>query len=466
MSDYRIERDSLGEVKVPKKALYAAQTQRAIENFGCLQRPMPKAFISAVTIIKQAAARTNAELGCIENEIAQHIELACQQILSEDLSEQSFAETFPVSIFQTGSGTSTNMNVNEVISSIAKRAGCDAINANDDVNYGQSSNDVIPSAIQVASAQAITQHLLPVLDISIKRLTELSEQHQDIVKTGRTHLMDAMPLTLGDEIATWCYQLQEARERIVGSLERLQRLPIGGTAIGTGINRHKEYPERVVKHLTKLTDIEFTACENSASRISAQDPTLEMHGQIKVLATLLIKVANDIRWMNSGPVAGLAEIQLQALQPGSSIMPGKVNPVIAESIIMLATEVIANDTKITLANQSGNFQLNVMLPLIADASLGSIELISHAVRLLTDKLLANFKINQQKLESLVEQNPILVTALNTKIGYQLAATIAKKAQQEGRSVKSVALELTELTEQELDRLLDPVKLAKPFSNDD
>lgn len=461
MTKVRIEKDSLGEVKVPADALFGAQTQRAIDNFDYSDRSMPDEFIVALAQVKKAAARANDQLGCLSESQAQRIISSCDKVLT---NQQLRLEAFPVSVFQTGSGTSSNMNMNEVIAQLCNQEDetSDLIHPNDHVNYGQSSNDVIPTSVQLSTLLAIVEQLLPAFEITDKHLGLLAKQYTDVIKTGRTHLMDAMPLSLGDEIETWRFQINECRERIINSLGRLSEIPLGGTAIGTGINRHEEFPETVANLLAEQTHLPIKPCNNLASRISAQDPTLEIHGQLKVLATCLMKIANDIRWMNSGPNSGLSEIQLKALQPGSSIMPGKVNPVMAESMAMMCAEVLGNDTTLTVANQSGNFQLNVMLPLMADKSVGSVRLMSNTLNALTHKALKDFTVNEEKLNRLLGQNPILATALNTKIGYEKAAEIAKQSQKEGRSVFEVAKETTDLSEEELASLLDPKKLARPF----
>lgn len=473
MTDYRKESDSLGEVKVPADALYGAQTQRAIDNFDYSQknqifrqnRPLPVPFILCLAQVKKAAARANDDLDCIKSEQSQAIVAACDDIISGKYMEQ-----FPVSVFQTGSGTSSNMNMNEVIASLAKqsmtshsdRSDNSSVHPNDHVNYGQSSNDVIPTAVQLALLVTVVERVFPAIDKILSRLNELAKQYHSVIKTGRTHLMDAMPLSLADECLTWRHQVSESRERLVGSLSRLAEIPLGGTAIGTGINRHKDFSDKAAEYLAEQLALPIKPCANLASRISAQDPALEVHGQLKVLATVLMKIANDLRWMNSGPNVGLAEIQLKALQPGSSIMPGKVNPVIPESIAMMMAEVMGNDTTLTIANQSGNFQLNVMLPLIADKTIGSSELIADALNALAEKALVGITVNDSRIKSLLSKNPILATALNTKIGYEKAADIAKTAQRENRSVIDVAEEKTDIPRKELESILDPAKQARPF----
>ncbi len=321
---------------------------------------------------------------------------------------------------------------------------------------------MIPTSVQLSILTAIHEDLFPAIDLATRQLGKLQEVYKGVIKTGRTHLMDAMPLSMGNEFGTWRHQIHEGRERLNDSLGRLAQIPLGGTAIGTGINRHKDFPQKVADYLSEQTKLAVTPCINFASRICSQDPTLEVHGQLKVLATTLMKIANDLRWMNSGPHCGLAEIRLKALQPGSSIMPGKVNPVIPESIAMMCAEVMGNDTTLTIANQSGNFQLNVMLPLIADKTLGSVKLLSDCLTALGEKALVGFSVNSEKLKHLLEQNPVLATALNTKLGYEKAAEIAKLAQEEGLTVKEVAKRESDLSDEELNFLLDPERLARPF----
>lgn len=459
--DYRQVEDGFGKLNIPTDALYGAQTQRAVENFNFTPRQMPAQFIRALALIKKAAAKTNTELNCIHPDQAEYIVKAADEIIAQDYHNQ-----FPVNVFQTGSGTSTNMNMNEVIATLAQQLASKAgtvvkVHANDQVNYGQSSNDTIPACIQLSSMLAIKEQLIPSLDKLIERLEKLASTYQHIVKTGRTHLMDAMPLSLGDEFATWAFQISESKQRLLAILPYLAELPLGGTAIGTGINADANFSNLVCRHLSQLTQTEIKPCANLAARISSQDVSVQAHNELKLLATIYIKLSNDLRWMNSGPNSGLSELQLKALQPGSSIMPGKVNPVIPEAIIMMASEVIGNDTSITLANQSGNFQLNVMLPLIADKLLTSITLLTDASQAFADKALSDMVINEQKLAEQAKANPILATALNPIIGYDKAAKIAKTAMHENRSIIEVAREMTDIDSQQLEKLLEPILQAKP-----
>ena len=447
-SEFRIEKDSMGEVKVPINALYSAQTQRAVENFPISGITFPRGLIRAVCIVKAAAARANADLELLPRDKADAISKAALEI-----AEGGFDDQFPIDIFQTGSGTSTNMNANEVIASIASRDGI-KIHPNDDVNMCQSSNDVIPAAIHVAAAMEIHDNLLPALRHLHGVLQSRASETSDVVKTGRTHLMDAMPITLGQEIGGWAAQINHGVERILNSQPRLLELATGGTAIGTGINAHPEFGKAIAAHISQLTHIPFIETRNHFAAQAAMDASVEMSGQLKATATALFKIANDLRWMNSGPQAGLGEIALPSLQPGSSIMPGKINPVIPEATMMVCAQVIGNDATIAMCNASGNFQLNVMLPILGYNLLQSISLLGNASRVLADKAIAGFEVKAEAMLELVDKNPIMVTVLNPIIGYDLAATIAKKAYAQNRKLKDVALEETELSDEELTTLLD------------
>ncbi|MFP4207554.1 MAG: class II fumarate hydratase [Wenzhouxiangella sp.] len=455
MTTFRSERDSMGELQVPADALWGAQTQRAVNNFPVSGQAMPAAFIRALGLIKGACAEANEALGLLEPDRARSIRAAARQVAGNELDAH-----FPVDVYQTGSGTSSNMNANEVIARLADPDGELGIHPNDHVNMGQSSNDVIPTAIQVSACLQASGHLLPALDhlhaVLLKRAAELA----DVAKTGRTHLMDAMPVTLGQELEAWAAQMASARARIHDALGRLRRLPQGGTAVGTGINAHPEFGVRVAAALSAETGFEFASADNKFEGIGSQDAAVELSGQLKSLAVALMKMANDLRWMNSGPLAGLGEIELEALQPGSSIMPGKVNPVIPEAACMVAARVIGNDTTITVAGQSGNFQLNVMLPVVAATLLESLDILGNVVRLMADKAIATFAVRHDQLEAALSRNPILVTALNSVIGYEKGAAAAKQAYREGRPIIDVALEVTDLTREELEKLLDPLKLTR------
>ncbi|MDH5766941.1 MAG: class II fumarate hydratase, partial [Gammaproteobacteria bacterium] len=377
---------------------------------------------------------------------------------SDEVASGAYDAHFPIDIFQTGSGTSTNMNANEVIAHVASRSG-QAVHPNDHVNMGQSSNDVIPTAIHVSATLETAGSLLSALDHLKQTLDKRASELSDVVITGRTHLMDAMPVTLGQELGGWSAQIEQGMNRIRSVLPRISSLVIGGTAVGTGINAHAEFGTRVAQCLSHKTGEAFTSNPNKFEGLSAQDAAVELSGQLKTLAVSLMKISNDLRWMNSGPLAGLGEIALPALQPGSSIMPGKVNPVVPESMAMVCAQVIGNDTVITLAGQSGNFQLNVMLPVIAYNLLQSIEILSNGVRMLADKAIAGFTVNEANIKTALDRNPILVTALNPVIGYELGAKIAKAAYADGRPVIDVAEEMTDLSRQELQRLLEPYALT-------
>jgi fumarate hydratase, class II len=453
-SGYRLEHDSMGELKVPQDALWGAQTQRAINNFPVSGRPLPRAFIRALALIKQAAAQANASLGLLDASLAQAIRAAAAEVAAG-----SHDRHFPIDIFQTGSGTSSNMNANEVIARLAAR-GVAGVHPNDHVNMGQSSNDVIPSAIHVSAALLVREKLLPALEHLASVIAAREAQTGDVVKTGRTHLMDAMPVTLAQELSGWRTQIENGAARVRAVDSRLLCLAQGGTAVGTGINADPRFAAACCQALAKLTGIEFKPSRNYFESMSTQDTAVELSGQLKVVAVSLMKIANDLRWMNSGPLAGLAEIELPALQPGSSIMPGKVNPVIAEAVTMVAAEVIGNDAAITVAGQSGNFQLNVMLPLIAWNLLESIRLLANAARLLADSAVAGFTVNRARLAEALERNPILVTALNPVIGYEKGAAIAKRAYAEGKPIREVAAAMTDLPAKQLAQLLDPAELTK------
>ncbi|MFK8019817.1 MAG: class II fumarate hydratase [Pseudomonadales bacterium] len=449
----RIEHDSLGALKVPSKALFAAQTQRAVNNFPVSGLRMPASFISALGLIKAAAATSNLELGCIPKGVAGAIVAAAEKVARNEVDEH-----FPVDVFQTGSGTSSNMNANEVIATLATDSLQKPVHTNDDVNYGQSSNDVVPTAIHVSAAIQIHEHLLPALTNLQSTIDHRAKQLRKTVKTGRTHLMDAMPLSLGQELSGWSAQIDNSIRRIKDTQKRLLMIAQGGTAVGTGINAPKEFSKLFAQHLSERSGLTFKPARNKFESISSQDTAVEMSGQLKTAAVALMKIANDLRWMNSGPLAGLGEIELKALQPGSSIMPGKVNPVIPESVAMVSAQVIGNDSCITVAGQSGNFQLNVMLPVIAYNLLQSIELLANAANLLADTAIADFVVREDVIEENLHRNPILVTALNSTVGYNKASEIAKRAYKEGRPIIDVAAEMTELSRSELQRLLNPKKL--------
>ena len=456
VSETRKVADSMGELEVPKNVLYGAQTQRAINNFPVSGRRMPLEFIKALIIIKKVAARTNAKLKCIDQEIADGIVKACDKLIAD----ASIHKNFPVDVFQTGSGTSSNMNANEVIAMLASEFSKLIVNPNDHVNFGQSSNDVIPTAIHVSAAIALKDNLIPAIEHLISTIDKKASTLSTITKTGRTHLMDAMPVTLGQTTAAWGQQIQASLNQIKAIQKDIQTLALGGTAVGTGINTHPNFAEEAIKELNQITTVEFTNPKSFFPLMSSQDTAVSLSGALKTLSVSLMKVSNDLRWMNSGPLAGLGEITLEALQPGSSIMPGKVNPVIPESTAMVCAEVIGNDMTITVAGQSGNFELNVMLPIIAEKLLCSLNILSTSSRLLADKAIKTFTVNNSNLEVPLHRNPILVTALNPIIGYEKAAQIAKEAYRENQPILDVAQKYCDLSREELVKLLDPLKLTK------
>ncbi len=455
MTKFRIEKDSMGELQVPVDALYAAQTQRAINNFPVSGLVLPSAFIKTVALVKKNAAKVNMDLGELVKQKGNAIIEAAQQIMDGQHQHQ-----FPVDIFQTGSGTSTNMNVNEVVAHLASEIAGVSVGANDHVNMGQSSNDVIPTAIHISSAIECQKNLLP----SLTHLAEVIEKKaitlEAITKTGRTHLMDAMPLTMSQELGAWALQVRNGIDRINATLPRIYKLAQGGTAVGTGINADPQFAEKFAQAVSDETGLPFKPNDSFFESLSAQDAIVELSGQMKVIAVSFMKIANDLRWMNSGPLAGLGEIELTALQPGSSIMPGKVNPVIPEATAMVAAQVIGNDATITVAGQSGTFQLNVMLPVIAYNVLQSIEILGNVAKILADKAIDTFGVREDNLQQALSKNPILVTALNPIIGYEKAAEVAKSAYKQGRPIIDIAKEMTDLSLEELESLLAPKKLTK------
>jgi len=455
MTGVRIEKDSMGELEVPADALFGAQTQRAVENFPISGLRMPPAFIRAVALIKRTAAEVNRDLGLLDEGIADAIVAAADELLAGQYGDQ-----FPVDVFQTGSGTSTNMNVNEVIAHLASEKSGKSVSPNDHVNMSQSSNDTIPTTIHVSAALEIDKTLSPSLKHLVRTIDTRAQELADVVKTGRTHLMDAMPITMGQELAGWSAQIGDGLSRLQATLPRIYRIAQGGTAVGTGINAHPEFAHRFAARLAVVTGLPFEPNRNFFESLSCQDTAVEVSGQLRTLACSLMKIANDLRWMNSGPLAGLAEIELPALQPGSSIMPGKVNPVIPEAVCQVCAQVIGNDSTITLGGQAGNFQLNVMLPVIAYNLLQSIQILGNAARILADKAIAGFVVNRENIERPLARNPILVTALNPVVGYLKAAAIAKRAYREGRPVIEVAMEETGMSREELEKLLDPRHLTE------
>jgi fumarate hydratase class II len=458
---YRIEKDSLGEVKVPSKALWGAQTQRAVNNFPIsgikMDFPFTNSFVSSLGFIKDAAAKANLRLKLISSKKSKAISRAAKEVWQEKHHHE-----FPIDVFQTGSGTSSNMNANEVIANLASKYAKLDVNANDDVNMSQSSNDVIPTAIKISSHMDLTKKLYPALDKLIITIQKKAISLKGTIKTGRTHLMDAMPVDFAEELYAWSSQLKSSKEMLLIIEKKLLELPQGGTAVGSGINAHKNFSKYFAQEMTKLLGKgkKCVPSKNFYHELSAQDCSVQLSGELKNLALVLMKISNDLRWMNSGPLAGLSEIELKALQPGSSIMPGKVNPVIPEAVAMASADVIGNDVSITVAAQSGNFQLNVMLPVIAYNLLKSINLLSGAMNVLSKNTISSFKVNKKNLEVSLSKNPILVTALNPIIGYEKSAFIAKKAYKENRPIIDVAAEETDIPKAKLAKLLDPSKLAK------
>ena len=458
---FRIEKDSLGEVKVPSKALWGAQTQRAVNNFPIsgikMDFPFTKSFVSSLGLIKDAAAKANLKLKLISAKKSKAISRAAKEVWKEKHHHQ-----FPIDVFQTGSGTSSNMNANEVIASLATKFAKTQIKPNDDVNMSQSSNDVIPTAIKISAHMDLTKKMLPALDELIEAIEKKASSVKGTIKTGRTHLMDAMPIDLSEELLAWSSQLNSSKEMLVNISKKLLVLPQGGTAVGSGINAHKNFAKYFAKEMSNIYDkkTKFEPSKNFYHELSAQDCSVQLSGELKNLAIILMKISNDLRWMNSGPLTGLSEIELKALQPGSSIMPGKVNPVIPEAVAMASVDVIGNDTSIAVAAQSGSFQLNVMLPVIAYNLLKSINLMSGAMKALSKNAIKSFKVNYKNLETSLSRNPILVTALNPIIGYENAASIAKKAYKENRPIIEVAAEETGMSKMQLKKLLDPSKIAK------
>ena len=456
---FRIEKDSLGEVKVPSKALWGAQTQRAINNFPIsgikMDFPFTKSFVSSLGIIKDAAAKANLKLKLISSKKAKSISKAAKEIWQEKHHHE-----FPIDVFQTGSGTSSNMNANEVIANLASKYSKTSISPNDDVNMSQSSNDVIPTAIKISAHMDLTSKLLPALENLIKDIDSKAVSVEGVIKTGRTHLMDAMPIDFAEEIRAWSSQLKSSKGMLHILENKLLQLPQGGTAVGSGINAHKQFAKNFSIEVSKLLKHKFVPSKNFYHELSAQDTSVQLSGELKNLAIVLMKISNDLRWMNSGPLAGLSEIELKALQPGSSIMPGKVNPVIPEAVAMVSADVIGNDASISVAAQSGNFQLNVMLPVIAYNLLKSISLLAGSMSVLSKKAIKSFKVNHNNLNESLQKNPILVTALNPIIGYEKAAFIAKKAYKEKRPIIDVAEEETNISKAKLAKLLNPSKLSK------
>ncbi len=455
---YRIEKDSLGEVQVPARALYGAQTQRAVENFPISGRRFGRRFIEAMGRLKQAAAETNSELGLLPPELGKAIAGAAREV-----AMGKWDDHFPLDIYQTGSGTSTNMNTNEVVAALANRrlGETGRVHPNDHVNYGQSSNDTVPTAIHLASRIALQEELLPALDRLKNALAEKALAFDGIVKSGRTHLMDATPVRLGQEFGGYARQVAKGMERLERAGGELAELALGGTATGTGINTHPEFAKRTIARLSARYGLPFRETEDHFEAQGAKDACVSLAGALNTVAGSLMKIANDIRWLASGPTSGLAEIQLPAVQPGSSIMPGKVNPVMAEALMMACARVAGNTTTITIAGQRGNFELNVMMPVIADTLDESITLLTHASAAFTDRCVAGISARPERARELLERNPAIATALNPYLGYDGAAQVAKTAAREGRTVREVVEETGRIEPGELDRALDVRGMTEP-----
>ncbi|MQS15025.1 class II fumarate hydratase [Streptomyces kaniharaensis] len=459
--DYRIEHDSMGEVRVPAAAKWQAQTQRAVENFPVSGQRLERAHIAALARIKAAAARVNARLGVLDEETAGAIAAA-----AEEVAEGRWDDEFPVDVFQTGSGTSSNMNANEVIATLAGERLGRPVHPNDHVNASQSSNDVFPSSIHVAATAAVTHDLIPALDHLAEALERKAAEFAQVVKSGRTHLMDATPITLGQEFGGYAAQVRNGRERLLATLPRVAELPLGGTAVGTGINTPPGFPAAVIEEVARATSLPLTEARDHFEAQGARDALVELSGQLRTVAVGFTKIANDLRWMGSGPRTGLGEINLPDLQPGSSIMPGKVNPVLPEVVLMVAAQVVGNDATVTLAGASGNFELNVMLPVIARNVLESVRLLSNSARLLADRTVDGITANVERAREYAESSPSVVTPLNRYIGYEEAAKVAKQALAERKTIRQVVvergyLEAGKLTREQLDEALDVLRMTHP-----
>jgi fumarate hydratase, class II len=459
MTEFRTERDTLGEVLVPVDAKWRAQTQRAAENFPVSGEPMPVAVVHQLARIKAAAARVNAELGIVDPAVAEAVRAAAMDIAAGRHDAQ-----FPIDVFQTGSGTSTNMNVNEVVATLASEQLGHDVHPNDSVNASQSSNDTFPTAVHLAAAVSVTSDLIPALEGLASTLRGLADRHVTTVKSGRTHLMDATPITFGQEAGGWAKQVELGAERVLTTLPRVCALPLGGTAVGTGVNVPAGFAAAVIAELADATGIAFTEATDHVEAQSAQDSLVELSGQLRVIAVSLTKICNDLRLMNSGPAAGLAEIRLPDLQPGSSIMPGKVNPVVPEAVLQVCAQVVGNDATIAWAGASGLFQLNVMMPVMARNLLESVRLLAAACRLLGSKAIAGLEVDADRMRAYAEASPAVATALNRFLGYEEVAAVAKQAQREGRSVADVVVERGlvaqgRITQEQLDAALDVLSMT-------
>jgi fumarate hydratase class II len=455
---FRIEKDSLGEVRVPVNALYGAQTQRAVENFPISGQRFGRGFIQALGLLKKAAALTNQELGYLDGEIAEAIAEAAGEVAAGTWDEE-----FVVDVYQTGSGTSTNMNANEVVTHRANQIVGDdgSVHPNDHVNFGQSSNDVIPSAIHIAARVAIERELIPALTHLRDALSAKAEAFDHVVKSGRTHLMDATPIRLGQQFGGYAHQLTKGIERVRHASEELAELALGGTAVGTGINTHPDFAAGVIALVSEELELEFREAENHFEAQAAKDAAVNVAGTLNTIATSFFKIADDVRWLASGPTSGISEILIPAVQPGSSIMPGKVNPVMCEAMMMVAARVMGNHTTVTIAGQRGNFELNVMMPVLAQALLESITLLSNVARAFADRCVTGIEANEPRARQLLEKNPSIATALNPYIGYDKAVEVAKEAAQAGRSVRDVVEEKGLLKPEEIDEALDVRVMTEP-----
>jgi len=459
--EYRIERDTMGEVQVPKNALYAAQTQRAVENFPISGSTLERAHIAALAQIKKAAALANASLGVLEKEIANAIAKSADEVIGGTLDEH-----FPVDVYQTGSGTSSNMNMNEVLATLATKHLGKTVHPNDHVNASQSSNDVFPTSVHLAVTSALINDLIPTLDYLAKKLEVKAKSWAGVVKAGRTHLMDATPVTLGQEFGGYAAQIRYGIERIQSSIPRVAEVPLGGTAVGTGINTPKGFPQAVIKLLAEQTKLPITEARDHFEAQGARDALVEASGALRVLAVSLTKINNDLRWMGSGPNAGLGELSIPDLQPGSSIMPGKVNPVVPEAVLMVCARVIGNDQTVAWAGASGNFELNVAIPVMGNALLESVRLLANSSKVLADKTIEGLEVNADRARALAESSPAIVTPLNKVIGYEAAAKIAKHSVEKSITVREAVIDLGfvergEITLEQLDAALDVLSMTKP-----
>ena len=459
--EFRIEHDTMGEVKVPINALYSAQTQRAVENFPISGSTLESAHIAALAQIKKAAALANNKLGVLDKDVAEAIAKSADEVISGKHNTQ-----FPVDIYQTGSGTSSNMNMNEVLATLASNHLGKKVHPNDHVNASQSSNDVFPTSVHIAVASAVVNDLLPALDYLASKLESKSKQWAQVVKAGRTHLMDATPVTLGQEFGGYAAQIRYGIERIQGTIPRVAEVPLGGTAVGTGINTPKGFPQEVIKILAKATSLPITEARDHFEAQGARDALVEASGSLRVLAVSLTKINNDLRWMGSGPNAGLGELAIPDLQPGSSIMPGKVNPVIPEAVLMVCARVIGNDQTVAWAGASGNFELNVAIPVMGNSLLESIRLLANSSRVLADKTIEGLEVNQDRALALAESSPAIVTPLNKVIGYEAAAKIAKHSVEKSLTIREAVIDLGfvergEISEADLDKALDVLSMTKP-----